>query len=66
MADEDTGQGDESMYSAEDLEQLYRRGTPVPTRIQGKALNALRGVTTYDPDAWYLVTLKGVLKVARK
>jgi hypothetical protein len=64
MVDEDRGQGDVSMFSADDLEKLYHKGgSNIAAQIQGRSLNKILDVTTYEPDAWYLITKTGVEKL---
>lgn len=59
--DLDRGHGDEAHFDADDLEKLYRQGgLDIAQNIQGSSLNRVLGVTTYDPDAWYVVTQDGV------
>lgn len=64
MADEDRGEGDIEKFSAVDLERLYQKGgLETAMRISGKSLNLILGVTTYEPETWYVLTAHGVEKL---
>lgn len=61
-ADQDHGVGDDRLFSAEDLERLYRLNGPDGVqRIRGKELNRMLNTKVYKADAWYAVT-KGIVE----
>lgn len=63
MNNQDRGQGNVTMFPAEDLEHLYRTTEDPSELIQGSSLNKLIGKKRYTPEAWYRVTPTGMEKI---
>lgn len=65
MSIQDYGPGNPHVFSADDLERWFD-GEEVDNdapRIEGRVLNELLGVTTYTPDALYVVMPDGMVKL---